>query len=146
MAERVLVRSEILREMMRHARREPEQECCGLLAGRDGVITSIFPAKNALASRTAYEIAPQDLFFLFRAIRDEGLTHLGIYHSHLATENVPSPRDIELACYPDQAYFILSPLADAPNPVRAFFIRDGGAREAEINEVGNSGDAHAAPR
>src|ERR1700694_511147 len=121
MSESVKVRPEILDNMVAHAHREPRIECCGLLAGRDGVITAIFPATNALSSATAYEIAPRELFQLFRSLRAEGLTHLGHYHSHLSSENVPSPRDIEQAGYPDHAYFIVSPRADAPKAVRAFF-------------------------
>ena len=132
MADSVRVRAEILNEMLAHARREPQIECCGLLAGRDGVITAIFPATNALASATAYEIAPRELFELFRTLRDRELTHLGQYHSHLSTENFPSPTDIEQAGYPDQAYFIVSLRPDAPKPVRAFSIRDGAVRELEI--------------
>jgi proteasome lid subunit RPN8/RPN11 len=107
-------------------------ECCGLLAGRDGLITGIFPATNALASATAYEIAPRELFAMFRTLREKGLTHLGHYHSHLASDNFPSPSDIEQAGYPDHAYFIVSLRADAPKPVRAFSIRDGIVRELEI--------------
>jgi proteasome lid subunit RPN8/RPN11 len=132
MADCVRVRAEILQKMILRARSEPEIECCGLLAGRDGVITAIFPATNALASPTVYEIAPRELFQLFRRLRDEGLTHLGQYHSHLRNENFPSPRDIEQAGYPEHAYFIVSPRADAPNPVRAFSIRDGVVQELEI--------------
>jgi [CysO sulfur-carrier protein]-S-L-cysteine hydrolase len=132
MADPVRIRAEILKEMLAHARREPHMECCGLLAGRDGVITAIFPATNCLASATVYEIAPQELFRLFRTMREQGLTHLGQYHSHLNTENVPSPTDIEQAGYPDQAYFIVSLLSDAPKPVRAFSIRDGRLDEIEI--------------
>ena len=132
MADTVRVREEILKEMLAHARREQQMECCGLLAGRDGVITAIFPATNALASATSYEIAPRDLFELFRTLRDKGLTHLGQYHSHLSSDNVPSPADIEQAGYPDHAYFIVSLRADAPNPVRAFSIRDGFVQELEI--------------
>lgn len=132
MADPVQVRSEILKEMLLHARSEPEIECCGLLAGRDGVFTTIFPAKNALGSATAYEIAPRELFRLFRTMRAQGLTHLGLYHSHPSGENVPSPRDIEQAFYPDQVYFIVSPRAGAPNPVRAFSIRGGRVRALEI--------------
>jgi proteasome lid subunit RPN8/RPN11 len=132
MADSVRVREEILNKMILHARSEPEIECCGLLAGRDGVITAIFPATNALASPTVYEIAPRELFQLFRTLRDEGLTHLGQYHSHLSTENFPSPKDIELAGYPDQPYFIVSPRADAPNPIRAFLILKGGVQEIKI--------------
>lgn len=125
MADSVKVRREVLDEMLAHARREPHIECCGLLAGRGGVITAIFPATNALASPTRYEIEPHELFELFRTFRTLGLTHLGQYHSHLACENIPSPTDIEQAGYPDQAYFIISPQPDAPNPVRAFSILDG---------------------
>ncbi len=132
MAESVKVRQEILEEMLEHARREPCIECCGLLAGRDGVITAIFPATNSLSSATAYENAPRELFEIFRTLRKRGLTHLGHYHSHLSTENAPSPSDIEQAGYPDQAYFIVSVRPGAPNPVRAFSIRDGAVRELEI--------------
>jgi [CysO sulfur-carrier protein]-S-L-cysteine hydrolase len=132
MADSVRVRAEILKEMLLHARREPHIECCGLLAGRDGAITEIFPATNARRSATAYEIAPPELFDLFRILRAKGLAHLGHYHSHLSTDNVPSPTDIEQAGYPDHAYFIVTLLPDAPKPVRAFSIRDGEVRELEI--------------
>src|SRR5579863_10527143 len=132
MAGSIRIRAEILEEMIRHAQREPQTECCGLLAGSDGVITRIFPVSNSLASATAYEIAPMDLFQLFRRLREEGLEHLGHYHSHLHSENFPSERDIAQAYYPDQAYFIVSAQVDAPRPVRAFSIRDGNVRELKI--------------
>jgi len=132
MPQEIRVRAEIVEEMLRIARSEPRIECCGLLAGVGGVISKIFPAKNALASPTAYDVAPQELFQLFRRMREEGLEHLGIYHSHPSSENVPSPRDIELAAYPNEAYFIISLLPAAPRPVRAFSIRDGHVQELEI--------------
>ena len=132
MADAVRVRPEILKEMILHARREPQIECCGLLAGRDDIITAIFPAQNALASATAYEIAPQQLFRFFRAMREQGLVHLGLYHSHPADDNAPSARDIEQAFYPDQVYFIVSPREGAPRAVRAFSIREERVRELEI--------------
>ncbi|HLJ23429.1 MAG TPA: M67 family metallopeptidase [Candidatus Acidoferrales bacterium] len=135
MADPVHVRAEILNEMLLHARREAAQECCGLLAGRDGAITAIYPAANALASATVYEIAPRELFQLFRTIREAGLEHLGQYHSHLASENAPSPSDIEQAGYPEHVYFIVSPRPDARKPVRAFSIRDGLVTEVEIIAV-----------
>jgi proteasome lid subunit RPN8/RPN11 len=135
MPDEIRVRVGIVEEMLRIARSEPRMECCGLLAGAGGVITKILPAKNALASPTAYDVAPQELFQLFRRMREEGLEHLGIYHSHPSTENVPSPRDIELAAYPNEAYFIISPLPDAPRPVRAFSIRDGQVQELKIEIV-----------
>ena len=131
----IRVRAGIVEEMLRLARSEPRIECCGLLAGLDGVITRIFPAKNALSSPTAYEVAPQELFQLFRSMREEGLDHLGIYHSHPASENAPSASDIELAGYPNEAYFIISLLPAASHPIRAFSIRDGDVEELGIEIV-----------
>jgi [CysO sulfur-carrier protein]-S-L-cysteine hydrolase len=128
----VRIRKEILALLQQEARRAPGEECCGLLAGRDGVVTRMFPAANALASATAFEIAPLELFHNLREMRAAGLELLGIYHSHPAGENRPSPRDIEQAFYPDVAYFILSPLPAAAQPVRAFSIRDGRATELDI--------------
>jgi proteasome lid subunit RPN8/RPN11 len=128
----VRVRKEVLARLQQEARRIPGEECCGLLAGRDGVITQMFPAANALASATAYEIAPQEIFGMLREMRAAGLELLGIYHSHPAGENRPSPCDTERAFYPDAAYFILSPLPAAAQPVRAFSICDGRAAELDI--------------
>ncbi len=133
--EPIRIHAEILQKMLEHARSEPRIECCGLLAGRDDLITHIFPAANALASPTTYEIAPKELFELFRTLRERGLTHLGHYHSHLNSENYPSPTDIEQAGYPDHAYFIVSALATAPKPIRAFSIRNGNVRELDVLAV-----------
>ena len=133
MAGSIRIHAKVLSEISEHAKREPHTECCGLLAGRDGVIDTIFPAKNALNSSTVYEIAPKELFQLFRKMREQGLTHLGQYHSHLHSENIPSPTDIAQAGYPDHAYFIVTLLPEFPKPVRAFSIRDGKAMEIEIS-------------
>ena len=95
----------------------------------DTVISAVFPARNALQSATAYEVAPEELFALFRRMRSEGLEHLGIYHSHPQGENFPSPSDLERAFYPDAAYFIVSQNAAVFRPIRAFRIREGRARE-----------------
>ena len=115
--------------LLAEASANPNIECCGLMAGRDGVISAVFPAKNALQSATAYEVAPEELFALFRRMRSEGLEHLGIYHSHPQGENFPSPSDLERAFYPDAAYFIVSQNAAVFRPIRAFRIREGRARE-----------------
>jgi len=120
--------------MLDASRQDPTHECCGLLAGRNGVITEIFPARNALASATAYEISPRDLFTLFREIRAKNLVFLGVYHSHPNTENIPSPTDIERAYYPEAAYFIVSPAPNAPKPIRAFRIVSGIVTEILIQE------------
>lgn len=134
-SEIVAVRASVIDELLAEARREPQLECCGLLAGRRGLISVVLPARNFLASATAYEIEPAELFALFRRMRTEGLEFLGIYHSHPRGENMPSPSDIQRAFYPDAAYFIVSPKADAARGVRAFRIVRGEVRELTIQPV-----------
>jgi proteasome lid subunit RPN8/RPN11 len=121
--------------LLAEARGNPEIECCGLLAGRDALISAVLPARNALQSSTSYEIAPAELFVLFRQMRAKGLEHLGTYHSHPKGDNAPSPLDLERAFYPDAAYLIISPNAGASRPIRAFRILEGRARELSLEIV-----------
>lgn len=117
---------------MEHVRQEPLRECCGLLAGRGGIITRAFTATNAAADASKnYEIAAEELFRLMREMRAAGLDLMGIYHSHPSGNNEPSPHDIERAYYPDAAYFVISPQSNL-GPVRAFFIRDGLVDELQV--------------
>src|SRR5438445_6891443 len=95
------------------------------------VLSSFFFFKQ----KTAYEIAPEDLFRLFKQMRAAGLEHLGIYHSHPVGDNAPSPADIERAFYPDAAYLIVSSGAKPVRAVRAFRIREGLVEELEVRAV-----------
>ncbi|HEV2341111.1 MAG TPA: M67 family metallopeptidase [Candidatus Acidoferrales bacterium] len=131
----IQIRREVLTHVLDEALRLPNMESCGLLAGSDGIISRAFPATNSLASATAYEISPQELFGIMRDIRAAGLQMLGIYHSHPTGDNSPSSSDISCAYYPDAAYFIISPLPDSPQPVRAYSIRDGRFTELKIQPI-----------
>jgi proteasome lid subunit RPN8/RPN11 len=132
----IRVRDGVLLALQAHAQGAPDHERCGLLAGRNGVITLVLHAYNiACDPATQYEIAPAELFQLMREIRSAGLQLLGIYHSHPHGANEPSRTDIARAYYPDAAYFIISPLPDAETPVRAFSIRDGDVLELQISTV-----------
>lgn len=125
----------VFESLLSEARANPEIECCGLLAGRGAVISAVLPAKNALRSAKAYEIAPEELFAIFRRMRAEALEHLGIYHSHPQGELSPSRLDIERAFYPDAAYLIVCPQPAAARPIRAFRIRDGEVREIDLQII-----------
>jgi [CysO sulfur-carrier protein]-S-L-cysteine hydrolase len=123
--------------MLEHCRADVVRECCGLLAGRDGLITHVHHATNAASQpETRYEIAPKEIFQRMREMHASGLELLGIYHSHPSTRNEPSPRDIECAYYPETPYLIVSPASSAERPVRAFLIRDGHVTELEIRVSG----------
>jgi proteasome lid subunit RPN8/RPN11 len=50
-------RRKVYGQLLGHARRQPHRECCGILAGQDGLITQAFPAKNVAADPVRnYEI------------------------------------------------------------------------------------------
>ena len=133
MLRQIKVRGGILQQIRDLGKATPEQECCGLLAGRDDVVTHVFPAMNVAADPAKnYEIDPREIVGLLRDFREQELDFLGIYHSHPNGKNEPSARDIELAYYSEAIYFIIAPIADAPKPVRAFSIRDGRVAELDI--------------
>ena len=135
MSEVVRISRGVFERLLSEARINLEIECCGLLAGRDGLISTVLPAKNALQSAKAYEIAPVELFAIFRRMRAEALEHLGIYHSHPQGKNSPSSLDIERAFYPEAAYVIVNPQSAAIRPIRAFRIRQGQAGEIDLRII-----------
>lgn len=136
MKQSLRIRRKVLGQVVTHAQRQPHRECCGLLAGRNGLITQAFPAKNVAADpERNYEIAPEEIVRLLREFRERKLEFLGIYHSHPNGQNVPSAKDIKLAYYSEASYVIVSPRPYATSPVRAFSIRDGCASELDIEIV-----------
>lgn len=129
------MRKTVLNAMLEQARAELPYECCGLLGGTEAEITDVFPTANALTSESEYFIAPGELIATLRLIRERGLRHRGIYHSHPRGQNFPSRRDLETAYYPACAYFIISPAATVQQQVRAFEIRGGSSAELRIEPV-----------
>jgi proteasome lid subunit RPN8/RPN11 len=125
------ISSELYDEIVAHARAEAPNECCGMIASRDGEAVSVHPARNAAASALKYELDPAEQFRIQSEIEDAGLELGAIYHSHTRSEPYPSQTDINLAFYPDSLYVIVG-LASDPPDVRAFAIRDGRVREAEL--------------
>jgi len=107
------------------------EECCGLLAGADSVITNAYPLRNeSLKPRTSYFASPEDLLAAMRRIRSSCQSMMGIYHSHPSTPAYPSVSDVEMAFYPDAIYFIISLMPKID--VRAFEIHNNTVIEVEI--------------
>ena len=128
-------RRKVYGQLLKHARHQPHRECCGILAGQDGLITKAFPAKNVAADPVRnYEIAPKEIAHLMMELRKRRLEFLGIYHSHpnWLDTNEPSLKDLALAHYSEAIYFIVTPRPYATMPIRAFSIRDRRAMELEI--------------
>jgi proteasome lid subunit RPN8/RPN11 len=122
-------------EIIAHAGEEAPNECCGIIAGKDGQATRLFRAKNAEASPYRYTVEPKDLLRIFNECAENGWDFLAIYHSHTASEAYPSPTDVRLAFWPE-AYYLIVSLKDAAAPaVRAFRILDGQVTEDEIESL-----------
>ncbi len=136
-AETLRISPEQVDEIIAHSLSEAPDECCGIIAARDGRATGVERARNAFASPLRYEIHPQDQFRIMTAIEERGEELAAIYHSHTGSAAVPSQTDINLADnWPDPLYVICS-VADPQAPVvRAFAIRDGKVDEAVLDVSG----------
>ncbi len=118
-------------ELVAHAVAEAPNECCGMIASRDGDAVRVFRAANAAASPLRYEIDGAEQYRIQMEIDDEGLDLGAIYHSHTRTAPYPSQTDINLAFYPDALYIIVGVASDQPE-VKAYEIRDGKVADAEL--------------
>ena len=114
-----------------HARRDHPAECCGLLSGKNGLITDIHPVRNeADKPETRYFATPEELFAAMRRIREAGQALLGVYHSHPRTPAYPSASDVEMAFYPEAIYFIIS--LEPTVELRAYKIEESRIEDVEI--------------
>jgi proteasome lid subunit RPN8/RPN11 len=133
----VRIARELLDEIVAHARRDAPNECCGMVASRDGRAVRVYPAENAAASPLRYEIEPRDQYRIEMEIEDSGLDLGAIYHSHTRSDPVPSQTDVNLAFHPDSIYLIVGVANEEPD-VRAWKIVNGQVSEAELTVEGNA--------
>lgn len=108
----------ILAEMLEHLRQDYPDEGCGLLGGRDGLVSRHFPTTNVEPDDKyiRYLIDPKEQLAAEEALDDENLELMAIYHSHTHSPAYPSPTDVRTAYYPD-SYYVLVSLTDPANPV-----------------------------
>jgi [CysO sulfur-carrier protein]-S-L-cysteine hydrolase len=125
------ISQQLFDEMVAHAVQDAPNECCGMIATRDGEAVTLHRATNTAASPLRYEIDGAEQYRIQMAIDDEDLDLGAIYHSHTRSAPYPSQTDINLAFYPDALYVIVG-LAGPEPEVRAFEIRDGQVSDAEL--------------
>jgi len=118
--------------LITHAQEEAPNECCGLLAGRNGRVERVYPGTNVDHSPYTYLMDPKEQLAAFKDMEAAGLDLVGIYHSHTHTAAYPSRTDVPKAFYPDALHVIVS-LAkrDAPD-IRAFRVADGQIHEESV--------------
>lgn len=127
----VHVSAELVAELIAVCAAGLPNEACGIVAGRRGEIVRLFPLTNVSASPERYTVDPEQQFATYRAMFDDGLESVAVFHSHPATPARPSRTDIAEAYDPDVLYVIVSFAAEEPS-VRAFTIREGCVSEVRI--------------
>lgn len=124
----------IYEAMIEHARREAPLECCGILAGKVGMVKKAFEMRNEEQSSVRYSISPQEQMRVFENLEKESLEMIGIYHSHTHTQAYPSETDVKMAFYPDISSIIIS-LKDEIPVVKAFRIKKDEIDTEEIQVI-----------
>ena len=118
-------------EMIAHSQQEDPNECCGILAGRNGTIAQLYRIANATPSPYRYVMEPQEML---NAMRDADANEWDItafYHSHTHSPAYPSPTDVRMAQQSgwlgEDVFYILVSLEDKANPyIRAYRIMESG--------------------
>jgi proteasome lid subunit RPN8/RPN11 len=125
---------EMRQAIVDHARRDAPRECCGIIAGRNGLPVRLYSTRNIAEGNALYEIDPAELIELeFHTMPAAKTELVAIYHSHPVSPAYPSATDIALAFWPDAIYVICSLAAPEQPVVRGFRIRDG--EVAEVNLI-----------
>jgi [CysO sulfur-carrier protein]-S-L-cysteine hydrolase len=143
------IRRDIADALIAHARRDHPDEACGIVAGPVGSDRAErhVPMVNAERSPTFYRFDSLEQLKVWREMDDRDEEPVVIYHSHTATEAIPSRTDISYASEPNAHYVLLSTRDSDAVEIRSFRIVDGEVMEEDLHIVEGLGtDGRAAGR
>ncbi len=122
----------LLSQIHAHLEAGYPNESCGVLLGKDGVVTEIVSAGNERTSlprssgdsaRNRYLIDPLTYIKIERDADKRGLQVLGIYHSHPDVVARPSQFDLDHA-WPNLSYLIVSVCKGKAVETNSWRLRD----------------------
>jgi len=123
----------LLDDIVAHAVRDAPNECCGVVAARDGAATAVHETENVVASPFRFEIDGLQLMRLIDRFEADGDELVAIYHSHTRSEPYPSQTDVNFAeLWPGVEWLIVGIAKDAEPTVRTYRIDGGTISEAEL--------------
>jgi [CysO sulfur-carrier protein]-S-L-cysteine hydrolase len=129
----VRIAQDLLDAIVDHARRDAPNECCGMVATRDGAAVSVHAAENTAASPYRFEVDGLELHRTLTGIEDAGDELGAIYHSHTRSEPYPSQTDVNFAANWPGVEWIIVGLTNASDPiVRSYLIDDGVITEVPV--------------
>lgn len=122
----------LLEQIVDHARRDVREECCGVVATRDGVAVAVHELENTAHDKRRFEIDGMVLLRLTDELEDRGEELGAIYHSHVMSAPEPSQTDLNFgALWPGVEWIIVGLQHDEPE-VRSWLIEDGDYREVAL--------------
>ena len=128
---------ELIDLIVAHARRDFPNECCGMIAIRDGRAVSVHEAENLAASPLRFEVDGLEVHRTIETIEDGGAALGAIYHSHTRSQPYPSQTDINFAAgWPGVQWLIVGLRRDSEPEVRCYRIDDGVVTEIEVHVDG----------
>ncbi len=100
-------------DMVAHARKAYPHECCGAMLGTETAagrhVTIARPMRNAYdgAQEDTYQLDPVEQLAVEKEARAQGLSVVGIFHSHPDCDAYFSKRDLQNSC-PWYSFVVLS--------------------------------------
>ena len=136
----ISVPSNFVDEMIEHAVQENPNECCGILAGKDGLISALYRVRNSTPSPYRYVMDPKDQMNVMKESEELGLDLMAFYHSHTHSPAYPSETDTRMAVesgWVDFCYVLVSLEKQEPE-VRFYMVDAKGDISNEEFEIINS--------
>jgi proteasome lid subunit RPN8/RPN11 len=127
----VRIAAELLEQIVEHARRDTSEECCGVVATRDGVAVAVYELENTVHSKRAFNIGA-DLVAAAMEIEDAGNEIGGLYHSHVMSEPVPSQTDMNFSVGWPGVEWIIVGLKDDEPEVRSWLVDEKSYTEVPL--------------
>ena len=116
-----------------HARRDHPDECCGIIAAKNGRPSRLFEMMNADRSPTGFEFDSGQWLAVYREIDDADEEFHVVYHSHTMTEAYPSRTDIRWSLTTPFAHWLLvSTRSPEKVEIRAYTISEGVVSEEDL--------------
>ena len=136
----ISVPSNFVDEMIEHAVQENPNECCGILAGKDRLISALYRVRNSTPSPYRYVMDPKDQMNVMKESDELGLDLMAFYHSHTHSPAYPSETDTRMAVesgWVDFCYVLVSLEKQEPE-VRFYMVDAKGDISNEEFEIINS--------
>jgi proteasome lid subunit RPN8/RPN11 len=133
----VRIEHALLERIVAHARRDFPNECCGMIAMRDGRAIAVHEATNVAASPLRFEVDGLEVHRTIETIESGGAEMGAIYHSHTRSDPYPSQTDVNFARgWPGVEWLIVGVPREGEPTVRSYRIDDDVIEEVEVHVDG----------